>query len=1031
MFSDGQYRLFLEFFAAGNIIVTDKEYNIIALQRNVSEGNEEVDVKLGVRYPLAAKQNYGGIPPLTEERVKEVLDDQIRRSEALAEINAKKAKKRGGDDLKKALSMGFPEYPSHLLDHCFKETSTDASQKPAQALEDAVLLSKLMKAVELADRIFQSLGREDQSKGYIIAKARENHKEKDATEEQKASLPPRESLLYDDFHPFKPSQFEGPSGIFIIELDSFNKTVDEFFSSIESQQLESRLTEREEHAKRKIETARQEHQKRLGALQQVQEVHIRKAEAIEANAHRVEEAIVAVNGLIGQGMDWMDIAKLIENEQARQNVVAQMIKLPLRLDENTVTLLLDEATFEEEEGDDGYETEEVDESDDEDEKVVTKTIAGEKRLAIDIDLALSPWANARQYYDQRKTAAQKEQKTLQASNKALKSTEQKISADLKKGLKQEKDVLRPARKQFWFEKFWYFISSDGYLVLAGKDAQQNELLYRRYLKKGDVYVHADLQGAASVIVKNAVSTPDAPIPPSTLSQAGSLSVCTSVAWDSKAVMAAWWVKADQVSKTAPTGEYLTNGGFIIKGNKNFLPPAQLLLGFAVAFQISDDSKANHQKHRVRETDAVGPESQPQDARYQVEGLSLEEQADDADQEQREKTTDREHSGADDQKAEAESENGQEDESNDEPNADNDSDAGTEDPPKAANPLQTGNSSDVAEAGDGGNSEDSVSDGGHPEEQSQAVEDIEEPFPIPTTARSTSTPTSSHSTTTATTSSKQQPPPPPPPQKHPPFPRGKNTKSSKRAQSKYALQSPTERALALSLLGSTSHHAPPRPKKQECLALEKSARDAKSAAAADRERRKAQHDRAAAAAEERRRTELLARDGRGGGGEGDEAELELENEEKREWATLQDGGLVGNPMPDDRLLAALPVVAPWAALAGYKYKVKLQPGSVKKGKAVREIVARWVGLVDGDGGGKKKGGVVDEEGRDRERVWEREVQLIRGWRVEEVVGFVGVGRVRVVLGGGVGGGSAGGGGGGPGVKGKGGGARGGKGSKKGR
>ncbi|KAI7104735.1 hypothetical protein KC324_g20622, partial [Hortaea werneckii] len=154
----------------------------------------------------------------------------------------------------------------------------------------------------------------------------------------------------------------------------------------------------------------------------------------------------------------------------------------------------------------------------------------------------------------------------------------------------------------WFEKFVYFLSSDGYLVLAGRDAQQNEILYRRYLRKGDVYVHADLHGAASVVIKNHTITPEAPIPPSTLAQAGNLAVCTSSAWDSKAVMSAWWVNSDQVSKTAPTGEYLTTGGFMIKGKKNFLPPAQLLLGFAVLFRISEESKARHLKHRVQDDD---------------------------------------------------------------------------------------------------------------------------------------------------------------------------------------------------------------------------------------------------------------------------------------------------------------------------------------------------------------------------------------------------------------------------------------------
>lgn len=89
-------------------------------------------------------------------------------------------------------------------------------------------------------------------------------------------------------------------------------------------------------------------------------------------------------------------------------------------------------------------------------------------------------------------------------------------------------------------------------------------MVKRYLKKDDVYVHADLHGASSVIIKNISSDP---IPPTTLLQAGTMSVVQSKAWDSKIVTSAWWVSADQVSKTAPSGEYLTTGSFMIRGKK--------------------------------------------------------------------------------------------------------------------------------------------------------------------------------------------------------------------------------------------------------------------------------------------------------------------------------------------------------------------------------------------------------------------------------------------------------------------------------
>ena len=58
------------------------------------------------------------------------------------------------------------------------------------------------------------------------------------------------------------------------------------------------------------------------------------------------------------------------------------------------------------------------------------------------------------------------------------------------------------RKPHWFEKFYWFVTSENHLVLSGRDAQQNELLVKRYLRKDDLYVHADLHGAATTIIRN-------------------------------------------------------------------------------------------------------------------------------------------------------------------------------------------------------------------------------------------------------------------------------------------------------------------------------------------------------------------------------------------------------------------------------------------------------------------------------------------------------------------------------------------------
>lgn len=172
----------------------------------------------------------------------------------------------------------------------------------------------------------------------------------------------------------------------------------------------------------------------------------------------------------------------------------------------------------------------------------------------------------------------------------------------------------------WFEKFNWCISSEGYLILSGRDAQQNEILFKRYLRPGDIYVHADISGAASCIVRAKSPTMQAtgaaaaaaglgtssgpvkalqqerPISPLAIQEAGVMAVSRSSAWKGKiGGVAAWWVWASQVSKSAPTGEYLTAGSFMIHGKKNFLPPMALEMGFGVMFRLDDASVSRHLK----------------------------------------------------------------------------------------------------------------------------------------------------------------------------------------------------------------------------------------------------------------------------------------------------------------------------------------------------------------------------------------------------------------------------------------------------
>ncbi len=121
------------------------------------------------------------------------------------------------------------------------------------------------------------------------------------------------------------------------------------------------------------------------------------------------------------------------------------------------------------------------------------------------------------------------------------------------------------RKVLWFERFRWFLSTEGHLVLAGRDARSNEALVKKHLQPGDRYAHADVQGAPSVVVKEGSEAGEA-----TLDEACRMAVAYSRLWKAGAGSgSAYWVTPEQVSKTPQSGEFLAKGAFVIRGKRNY------------------------------------------------------------------------------------------------------------------------------------------------------------------------------------------------------------------------------------------------------------------------------------------------------------------------------------------------------------------------------------------------------------------------------------------------------------------------------
>jgi len=85
---------------------------------------------------------------------------------------------------------------------------------------------------------------------------------------------------------------------------------------------------------------------------------------------------------------------------------------------------------------------------------------------------------------------------------AIQAAEKTALRDLEKHKINVMKDLNKNRKVFWFEKFLWFITSENYLVIGGRDAHQNEMLVKKYMDKGDMFFHCELHGAAVCILKN-------------------------------------------------------------------------------------------------------------------------------------------------------------------------------------------------------------------------------------------------------------------------------------------------------------------------------------------------------------------------------------------------------------------------------------------------------------------------------------------------------------------------------------------------
>jgi predicted ribosome quality control (RQC) complex YloA/Tae2 family protein len=149
-----------------------------------------------------------------------------------------------------------------------------------------------------------------------------------------------------------------------------------------------------------------------------------------------------------------------------------------------------------------------------------------------------------------------------------------------------KIVIKQQIAKEWYERYRWFITSDGLLAIGGRDSSSNSALIRKHLTERDIVFHAEVYGSPFFIIKNFNTTSEMD---ASLQQVAQATVSFSRAWKDGLFSAdAYWVMPNQIKKGAPTGQFLPKGSFVIEGKRNYIKGVEIRL--AVGIVQFDDNR---------------------------------------------------------------------------------------------------------------------------------------------------------------------------------------------------------------------------------------------------------------------------------------------------------------------------------------------------------------------------------------------------------------------------------------------------------
>jgi len=321
---------------------------------------------------------------------------------------------------------------------------------------------------------------------------------------------------YFDVVPINLRYYEGLEKRF---FDDFNSALDEYYSKkiVEMAEKEERRSEKLEKLRKRLELQMETKKK----FEMEVEKYKRIGDLIYENYSTLEKIIEAFRKA-RERMSWEEIAEFL-NKNSKKGGLISIVKA-IKPENNAIIVELEHP--------------------------------------IELSLNKTLHQIADEYYNKSKKIKEKLEGLIEAIEKTKKDMENVEEIEAKKYV----ESIRVVRKREWYEKFRWFFTSDGFLVIGGRNAAMNEEIVSKYLEPKDLFFHTQTPGAPVTVLKNGQDAPE-----QSLIEAAEFAVTYSALWkEGKYGGEVYYVKPEQVKKAAKAGEYLPKGSFYIIGKRNYI-----------------------------------------------------------------------------------------------------------------------------------------------------------------------------------------------------------------------------------------------------------------------------------------------------------------------------------------------------------------------------------------------------------------------------------------------------------------------------